>query len=262
MLDSPELLYIELTNKCNLSCKMCFSQSSKRIKGFMSLNLFKSVMDEISNLPISTVVLHFGGESFYHPKFLEFIDYASQYDMNYLIYTNGTIINAEIVKSLSKLHRLALGISLHVNVENVINNIIKYVPRDSDIGVRFNMVSGDVGLETINKYKECKGFVIKPSIKNYSFQNDELFIIKESGISYCKEIMSTMVVLWDGSITLCCRDIGGEMAFGDVAHDGIIGSWTSEVYRNIRLMSLLKNKPQCLLHRKCKLYRQHAFLRN
>jgi MoaA/NifB/PqqE/SkfB family radical SAM enzyme len=67
--------FLEMTNKCNLRCKMCIWQSRNKT-GYISRALFRSCVDQLSELELETLNLEFAGESLIHPDFKDLLKYA------------------------------------------------------------------------------------------------------------------------------------------------------------------------------------------
>lgn len=65
-LDVPQTLSIEPTNYCNLACISCSSQIISRDKGYMDFDLFKKIIDDASNIGVSSVHLWLHGEPLLH----------------------------------------------------------------------------------------------------------------------------------------------------------------------------------------------------
>src|SRR3989339_1546866 len=92
----PNNLMIEVTNACNLSCKMCYHKNMKRKIGFMTANLFTKVIDQAVALGIENVGMYTVGEAFLHPKIFDFIKIAKQKGVKYVyVTTNGNVLNEE-----------------------------------------------------------------------------------------------------------------------------------------------------------------------
>ena len=88
----PPVVMIEPTNICNLKCPLCPSGNGtlKRARGYMDLETFKKIIDEIKDKSFM-VVLWNQGESFLNKDFLEMIRYASQNKLFTLVSTNANI---------------------------------------------------------------------------------------------------------------------------------------------------------------------------
>jgi len=99
---------LEISSACNLSCDFC-SQHNKDIfkKGFMSFELFKKLIDEISeNNEYCSINPYFRGESLLHPQFNEFMDYIYESSLEkpvceyIVLHTNGLLLNEKNAKSI------------------------------------------------------------------------------------------------------------------------------------------------------------------
>lgn len=67
--------------------------------GYMSLSLYKRIVDECSHLGFSICLSGFG-EPLLHPEFLEMIEYAKRKEVKISLYTNGINLNGEITKAI------------------------------------------------------------------------------------------------------------------------------------------------------------------
>ncbi|MHA1543146.1 MAG: radical SAM protein, partial [Candidatus Hodarchaeales archaeon] len=91
----PVRLWIESTNICNLNCPLCPNDSIvAEKKGFMDLDLFKRLVDEISNFA-QDIYLHHRGEPLLHPDLFEMIKYTKQKGLQTKLHTNATQLNEE-----------------------------------------------------------------------------------------------------------------------------------------------------------------------
>lgn len=90
ILDFPRHIMIEPTNICNSRCPLCPTGAGllQRTKGFMSLDLFKKLVDEIQDHESIITLWHYG-EPFIHRKIYAFIQYAAERDIAVISSTNG-----------------------------------------------------------------------------------------------------------------------------------------------------------------------------
>jgi radical SAM protein with 4Fe4S-binding SPASM domain len=118
-------LQIGITDYCNFNCIMCMQSAHEGLygnadiktsvlhenkKGFMDFNLFKKIIDDISQLDfkMKTVAFHWLGESMMHPKFSEFIEYACQKNSEqkfteyFILFTNCYFLTEKITDFLLK----------------------------------------------------------------------------------------------------------------------------------------------------------------
>lgn len=89
-------IYIEVTNICNFNCNFCVYDLMKREKGFMDLNLFKKIVNEITeNGNYQIVFFHLMGEPLLHPDILEMLNYASKKTSRQDLVTNASTLDSE-----------------------------------------------------------------------------------------------------------------------------------------------------------------------
>lgn len=89
-LDSmPRMLFIELTQNCNLHCSMCRGVIKYDSQWDMPMDLFKRVADEL--FPYAEIVdLRGWGESTIMHQFMDYVEYALRFGCQYKLYTNLT----------------------------------------------------------------------------------------------------------------------------------------------------------------------------
>lgn len=97
---SIERLYLELTNRCNLACEMCYRHNWQELLGDMSIELLTSLAGQASVFPdLKEVILGGIGEPTIAKNFRRAVDlFAPQYDVT--ITTNGTTLNQELIDLL------------------------------------------------------------------------------------------------------------------------------------------------------------------
>jgi radical SAM protein with 4Fe4S-binding SPASM domain len=86
----PPIIQIEPTNICNLKCPLCPSGSGSlaRPKGFMSMDTFHRILDEVEEVLIAMYLFCFG-EPFMHKKLHQMIRECSTRNILTLTSTNG-----------------------------------------------------------------------------------------------------------------------------------------------------------------------------
>ena len=101
------LTLIEITNKCNLNCPICFAKSSDSEKEiFRSLEEIEFMLDKVVEAEGQPDIIQLsGGEPTIHPQFFEILDLAKKKPIRHLmINTNGIRIAQEkdFVERLAK----------------------------------------------------------------------------------------------------------------------------------------------------------------
>jgi Fe-coproporphyrin III synthase len=99
--DHLEKLYIELTNRCNFSCRMCFRNNFAAPFGAMSDRVFDALLETIRTLPRLERALVGGiGEPLLHPRFREVIVALKARGAIVDLQTNGVLLTNELIDFL------------------------------------------------------------------------------------------------------------------------------------------------------------------
>lgn len=111
-LPSIERLYLELTNRCNLLCEMCYRQAWTESVGDMSAGLIRKLADEADNFPdLREIILGGIGEPTIAANFVTAVEaFAPRYEVT--VTTNGTTINDELLDFLltSGVSKIAMSV--------------------------------------------------------------------------------------------------------------------------------------------------------
>lgn len=105
----PELAVLALTNRCNLSCVMCFADAqtaSKPDDQELSLDQIKDVLRKLSSGGCRKLCVT-GGEPLLRPELFKILTYARERFQRITLQTNGTLINQESAKKMTGLVDLA-----------------------------------------------------------------------------------------------------------------------------------------------------------
>ena len=91
----PSQVQIEVTNRCNLSCRMCPRDALGVPREDMPFAVFKQVVDRIEEVKL--VTLTGWGEPFIHPDLFDMIEYCTGKGLKVKLTTNGTLVD-EVVQ--------------------------------------------------------------------------------------------------------------------------------------------------------------------
>lgn len=134
----PPIMIFSITHKCNLNCKGCYEKSIRPpAKKELTDEQLKNIIKQAHELGISFVVVA-GGEPFMRPAFFEITkDYP---DIIFTIFTNGLLLNEEMLKIIKDQKNIVPLISLegceeetdevrgkgvHTRLENIMTKIKK-----------------------------------------------------------------------------------------------------------------------------------------
>lgn len=104
-------LQIELTSKCNERCVHCYIPHEKKDSN-IDEQLFYSVLEQCKEMGVLGLTLS-GGEPMLHPKFLEFLKAAKNYDFSINILSNLTLLTDEIIQEMKTGRISSVQVSLY-----------------------------------------------------------------------------------------------------------------------------------------------------
>lgn len=106
-------IYIEVTNKCNLTCATCMRNVWDAQFGLMSTETFTRILNDAQRAP-QKPELFFGGygEPLSHPRILDFIKQAKGRGFRVSLITNGILLDEKMTHALIELKLDMLWVSL------------------------------------------------------------------------------------------------------------------------------------------------------
>jgi len=115
---TPVSALIELTYRCDLSCRHCYllpaqlHPRSYSQKSSLTMKEWTNIFTQLAES--GTLFLTFtGGEPLLYPNFLELLSIARNQHFAFRVFTNGTLVTRETVKILSRLHPFEIEISVY-----------------------------------------------------------------------------------------------------------------------------------------------------
>ena len=104
-LPAPLTVYVEPTNRCNLSCDFCPQSlpDYKERAGYwehMDIDLYRKVITEIGELGIKSLKLYFFGEPLLHPQIGQICFLAHQVCERVELTTNGMALTVKVVMDI------------------------------------------------------------------------------------------------------------------------------------------------------------------
>jgi radical SAM protein with 4Fe4S-binding SPASM domain len=246
-----------------------------RPKGIMQFNDFKIIIDKIYS-HTNSIIFYYMGEPFLNNDAYRMIRYAKDKSIYIVVCTNGHFINTtqlinsgvdEISFQISGIteetHRkYRVGSALTQVLENVRNlanekkRIKKNLPRIflGFIVMRHNeheiegvyKLAEDLDIDGVRLLEPCvrtleQGRQFLPNDERYWFYERKAFnkgILRPRRIPFnrCNWIYFSTVILWNGDIVPCCRDVQGANIVGNIFKEDFITIWNGKKYREFRRM--------------------------
>jgi sulfatase maturation enzyme AslB (radical SAM superfamily) len=276
----PQMVYLELTNHCNLRCIMCTFHSPvspflingkpPREKGFMEKALAFNIVDELgsSGQPI-TLALHGAGEPLLYKDLADVLARASYYpNLNTGFLTNAMLLTPEASEKLLENGLKWISFSIDGNdpklfatyrkgsdFDKVFSNVMNFIQiareKGSTVTTHVNMTVQE------EMWQQVDGFVDfwLPLVDRVSISpcrpmgsRRSHLVSPEAKRIPCPMLFSMMVIYWDGSVGLCCEDWFNAGRMGDVKKEGVASVWQGKRFQWVRKMhqkGLYSRVPLC-----------------
>lgn len=262
----PNRIGVELTSRCNLKCTFCNRYDMEVSLGNMKDELFKKIVDEMAEHKPIAMVPFFRGESLLHPHFFELMRYAKDKGIGPIQFTsNGLALTEDRAEKLLDLEldfisfsldtldeQLYLKSRLHGDLAKSMHNVLHFIELCQERRKK-SLKTPTIQVSTIDTpaYKAGKDAFVKywrqyADIVRVYVEHDDYggFRDKEvqkqfAGISHrpCRKLFNELVILYDGSIALCCYDWYEKHKIGDVNQQSLAEIWNGKPMEDIRRMS-------------------------
>jgi len=238
----PYIVDIELTNHCNLECRMCSRQIMTRKKGYMKWNIFKKIVDECNNYDTAIRFIRWG-EPTLHPHFVRMCKYVKKKRLPLHITTNGLLLTDKLIRDIINIKVDSIIFSMQGATkkgyeimrgkyyDELKHNIIKFVNTRGDCKRPYTHITStmyDDSYSEIEKFKEYwKNIVdsVSTGITNMSRLDNSCSPKKI--YKPCTEVWQKLSVDWDGKVTICCSDYDNLLTIGDVDKRNLWDIWNN-----------------------------------
>lgn len=279
----PTNIMVELTNICNLRCKMCYNKYMKRKKGFMSYELFKKIVDQAKELNIENLGLYTTGESFLHPQLFDFIKYAKEKGIKYVyITTNGQAIEEDKILKIfeSGLDSIKFSIDagnkekyeylkVGASWEKLLDTIKKIRDlrdsKNSKLKIFASFIITEDNFKDLLEYKKNFDSLIDETnftiIQNQGsqmdiaeqypkkiFSNIQNYILPKERWHPCNLLWNRFIITYEGYLTICCTDFENKLIYGNLNKNSLRECWNNEKikeFREIHKSSKFEKLPMC-----------------
>lgn len=112
-IDALNLIYLELTNKCNLHCRTCMRNDWSETEGFMQADTIDRLLADLGEVnPVPRVFLGGFGEPLFHPNVIEIIRRFKALGAQVDLISNGILLSEQVSRDLIEVGLDTLWISL------------------------------------------------------------------------------------------------------------------------------------------------------
>ncbi|QQR92761.1 MAG: radical SAM protein [Candidatus Iainarchaeum archaeon] len=281
----PKELSIELTDMCTLRCELCDNKNIQRPRGFMDLDKFKKLIDEVS---AHTKSINFGvsGEPLLHPQADAFITYAKAKGMHTSMTTNATLLKAwanrliaagldDIVLSLDGMTRETYesyrkgpvaGIDHFTPAKEGIQTLCaqRHAMRHEKPHITISFMvhrHNEHEIEAVKEWsKAIKADQLLLKSMHFNWAGNDQQVKSEwapqnkefvrhydyTRLGTCAWVNDNTVIFWNGELASCCYDLLGKTTFGNVFQKGFKDVWESPEHRRVQPQMAARTLPQCI----------------
>ena len=256
----PVEAILEITNYCNLACIMCPRENMTRPLGFMKINLFKKIIDEVKNY-IEWVDLSGGlGDPMLHPEYPEMVKYAKKNNVRIGISTNAAMFTKRHIDTLLDLQpdiirlsldgatketheKIRVGSKFEKTMSMVENFVIEKEKRNLKkpyvvcqmVYMPENKKEADAFQKKWNSFSAVDDTRLKKYMNLYGANQGPEEAEEDHSKLSCILPWRQLSVHYDGAITICCRDTDSKVIVGNVTDVSVKEVWNSPQmieYRN------------------------------
>lgn len=167
-LSAPNRLYLVLTRKCNLRCRMCYNESGKSLADEWGTEQWTGLLDEMDRVGVFEARLT-GGEATTRPDFLDILDHSLEKRFYTSLATNG-VWTDDLLKQISR--RAIDDVIVSLDGPREINNWFR-------VGGSF-----DTTLNTIKTLKEA-GI---PKVRINTVLSKKNYLLVEELFKVCRDL--------------------------------------------------------------------------
>lgn len=264
----PYEIYIEVTNRCNLSCKMCARDQMTRPMGVMSDRLFRKIADEIADKQLHAYVHYYGiGEPLLDDGLFDKLAYARRRGVyNTIVFTNGQLLTrGDTCERLARCGVATVGVDLDGFSQETygrirvggqfalakagIEKLHETIRRDGSrmrVDVSYQIYPGinesdidpfvrwceqneyEYKLVTMHTWAGLRGDIPTTDIDGLA---DDHHVERNCP---CCALWSGLMIGWDGRVGLCFQDADLREVMGDLNEQTMEAVWRGEHLRKRR----------------------------
>ena len=282
-LEFPPMLIVETSSHCNLSCVHCprykLVKTDRSFAGHMSFDLFKKIIDEMSEYKYVTLRPFGRGEALMNPDFIKMVRYAKEKGVRKIwLNTNGVLLTPYVSRKLleANIDRVEVSIDA-VNKETfkkikgkdkydqVVKNTIECCCLKKEFNFQAEIVVSFVESEinTLEKdafIKFWRNYVDHVNIRPVH-QHGALVSNQRSSKEKKEEERLPCPILWErveinyyGGLKYCEFDWENREEVGNVKNSSIKKIWNSEKYKQLRRLHIEKRFSEIPLCSVCESY--------
>lgn len=294
-LETPFIIFIDPSDRCNFQCKFCPTGDRERMRktpgrdfGLMDYELYKKLIDDLQEFscPVKVIRLYKDGEPLLHPKFVDMVRYAKTSDKVQRVdtTTNASLLTKEISDGIidAGLDRINISIEgvtdqhyldfsqYKLSVEKLVENIAYLYEHKKNLEMIVK-INGDILTEDekqrfLDLFGDITDGIFIESIMDCwpEFEQKKVKINEERGI-YGQEIKEVLVCPYvfysfainsSGMASVCFLDWERKLVIGDASKHSLKELWLSDEMNKYRKIFLKGERKSIITCANCGQLRQ------
>jgi hypothetical protein len=233
---------IEINSHCNLRCRFCPVSEAPLPKRFMRDDVYRIVLNRVSQAGIGRICLNHYGEPTLDPMLGEKIALARDMGIGVDLFSNGSSLKTEWLKQWGECGDVCLVVNLPAidaatyasvtgwkHMDRVLKNIREATSHGVPTQVTINAPTAIGFLERqrlkrrINRLTGVKAVFARVESRAGAM-NDSRYAqspMHHGPLAGCYRMLSKLVVNFEGKLFLCCQDYHQEEILGDLNSSSI-----------------------------------------
>lgn len=250
-------LHIELTNRCNLNCIMCYRREMKVPKGEMDLSLFMKIVNQISCIDsIDKVFLHWRGEPTCCTYLNDAVEILCKKNIKVILFTNGILFDKTIAKRLimAGIHSIFFSVEaitpetyaqirgseqFNCLLENITNSIAVRNEIGAKTHIKISTIIFENNMSQIASFDDYWKNIVDDIEYHIDTRDSSLL---SSAKEQCLWPYHGLFISWNGIVSACCMDVNIAYPIGDLNKESIMDVFCGSAVNRLR-SSLINRQP-------------------
>lgn len=280
-LNTPFIIFIDPSDKCNFRCKFCPTGNVELMKntkgrnfGIINFDLYKKIIDDLKDFDnkIKVIRLYKDGEPLLNPNFPDMIKYAKDSGCVERVdtTTNASLLTKDLSKKIinAGLDRINISIEgmnpkqyldfsrVKLNFNKLVENIAFFYENRNQcemiIKINGDIITENQKEEFYNIFGDIADGVNIESVMSCwpEFELDNINVNYDRGIYgndikeaiVCTYVFYSMSVNSSGVASACYLDWERKLIIGDTNKESIKDIWNSKAMNDLRKLFLMKQR--------------------
>lgn len=283
--DFPITVSLELINRCNLSCVMCYTINHYGIKSSVTREQVVKITNELKKHEVPAAVLGLGSEALIY-KDIDFVmeKIKDAGVMDFFLGSNGVLLTEEFMEAMviNRLSRLEISMDAAtpetykkirgkdelLTIERNVNKLLELKKKHNS---KLPIIRLSYCVQDINKhemddfrdkwsekvdyvdFQQLVNFSYVDEVRSGNFENAKKIKPEMLNNTHCAYPFNSLSIWANGDVTPCCTFYGMGLVMGNIENQTLKEIWDGDKIKEVRAR-LLSGDPLptcsiCLYHR-------------